>query len=70
MPKNKESQDFLERKKLIEMQKELEKYKHKLAMDELEFRRENDRKHHERELERGRIKSAEIKKTIALRDQR
>jgi len=66
---SKESQEFLERKKLIEMQKDLEKYKHKIIMSELEFRRESDRIHHEKELERGRIKSAEIRKTIMLKDQ-
>ena len=66
---SKESQEFLEKKELIRMQKELEKYKHKLVMEELIFRRESDKSHHERELERGRIKSAEIKKTILLKGQ-
>lgn len=68
MPKSKESQEFLERKTLIEMQTDLEKYKHRIAMQELEFRRESDRQHHERELERSRIKTAEIHKTLAFRN--
>ena len=45
-----------------EKELEFEQAKHKLKMEELEFMRESDRLHHERELERGRIKSAEIRK--------
>jgi len=65
-----ESKDFEEKKTLIDLQKQLEKYKHKLAMDELIFRRDSDVAHHNMELERMRIKSSEIKKTIAMRDAR
>lgn len=36
--------------------------KHSLIMVELEFQRESERLAHERELERGRIKSSEIRK--------
>jgi len=46
---------FKQSKTLIEL-------KHKYKMQELEYHRENDHIHHERELERGRIKSAEIRK--------
>jgi len=67
--KIKESQSFIEKKKIIEMQRELAKFQHKLTMDDLIYRRESDRIHHERELERGRIKSSEIKKTILLKGQ-
>jgi len=67
---NKDSQEFLERKTLIDLKKQLYKYKHKLEMDELIFRRDSDEAHHNMELERMRIKSSEIKKTIALRNER
>ena len=51
-----------ERKTFFDEQLKFEQEKHKLKMEELEFMRESDRLHHERELERGRIKSAEIRK--------
>jgi hypothetical protein len=35
---------------------------HKFKMEELEYQRESNRLFHEREMERGRIKSAEIRK--------
>ena len=57
------SQEFIEKKKLLELEKQNIELKHKLYMDELIYYRENDRLHHERELERGRIKSAEIRKS-------
>ncbi len=50
-------------KKEFDLEKELVELKHKFKMEELKFMRENDRLHHERELERGRIKSAEIRKS-------
>lgn len=66
MPK--ESKEFTERKALIDLQKEndIERYKRDLKL--LSYRRESDRLHHERELERGRIKSAEIRKSQMRRD--
>ena len=38
-------------------------------MEELEHRRESDELHHQKEKERLRIKSAEIKRTIQYKDQ-
>jgi len=58
----KPSQEFSERKKLMELQKASDIKKYERTMAELEFRRASDLLHHARELERGRIKSAEIKK--------
>lgn len=60
VPEN--SQEFLERKRLIELQEESDVRKHQRNMEEAEYRRESDLLHHERELERQRIKTAEIKK--------
>lgn len=60
----KESQEFTERKELIRLQTEADENKHKLKMDQLAFERESQRLFHERELERGRIKSAEIRKNL------
>ena len=58
----KNSQEFEERKKLIELQKEADKEKHLFKMEECEYQRESDKIHHENEMARQRIKSAEIKK--------
>lgn len=40
----------------------LSKLNHECRMEELQYQRESDRLHHEREMERQRIKSAEIRK--------
>jgi len=41
---------------------DFEKAKHDMKMEELKFKRESERIYHEHEMERGRIKSAEIRK--------
>lgn len=51
----KPSKEFQEKEALIKLQ-------HDNTMEELKYRRESDRLHHEREMERQRIKSAEIRK--------
>jgi hypothetical protein len=51
-------------KELIALQLQLEEKKHEMKMKELIFIRESERLKHELELERGRIKSAEIRKTL------
>jgi len=58
------SQDFLEKKKLMELDFKFVQLRHKMKMEDYAYCRESDRIHHERELERGRIKSAEIRKTL------
>ena len=65
---NKESQEFLEKKALIDLEKQLIKYKHRLELDLLIFKRDSDISHHNMELERLRIRTAEIKKTIASKE--
>lgn len=62
------SQEFEEKKVLIELELKANKTKHKLKMEELSYQRESDRLYHERELERGRIKNAEIRKNLAIKD--
>ena len=57
------SQEFLERKKLHDLDLELSQKKHKMKMVEFEYLRESNRLMHERELERGRIKTAEIRRS-------
>lgn len=59
-PKN--SKEFLERKELIEIQADKDKQKHLFRMEELAYIRETEKISHNHELERGRIKSAEIRK--------
>ena len=61
--KSNSTQEFLERKKMQNLDLELSKKKHKMKMDELEYLRESNRLFHERELERGRIKTAEIRRS-------
>lgn len=58
------SQEFLERKELISLQTEYENMKHNFRIDELRMMRENERCKHEWEMERQRIKSAEIRKNL------
>lgn len=57
------SPEFLERKELIELDRKLSTEKHEMKMKEFEYLRATERLRHEWELERGRIKSAEIRKT-------
>lgn len=57
------SQEFLEKREFLELQDQYNKIQHDRTMTELEYRRESDRLHHEREKERQRIKSAEIRKS-------
>jgi len=60
--KSKFSQEFIERTKLMELQRKYDLKKHEFKMQELNYIRETDKKRHEQDLERGRIKSAEIRK--------
>ena len=62
------SKEFLEKQKIAEMDLQNFKIKHKLKMEELAYLRESDRLHHERELERGRIKTAEIRKNMMWKE--
>lgn len=57
------SGEFLERMELIKADLKISTKKHQMKMEELKYSRESDRLHHERELERGRIKTAEIRKS-------
>lgn len=61
MPK---SEEFKEKKECLEFEHKCNLEMHELKMKELVYHRENNRLFHERELERGRIKSAEIRKNI------
>lgn len=58
------SQQFLERKTLIEMDRETALIKHKLKMEELEFERASALAMHNQILERGRISRAEERKML------
>lgn len=67
---NEESKEFQERKKLIDI--DLANYveKHKMKMQQLEYERQTSIIQHEKELERMRIKSAEIRKSQERREAR
>ena len=69
MKKN-ESLSFEERKKLVDLIGKYKKDKHRMHMKELEYQRESDRIHHDREMERQRIKTAEIRKAQERREWR
>lgn len=69
MDKDKEhSPEFLERSELIRLDRENLELKHKFKMEELAFERENTKIFHEKELERIRIKSAEIRRSAERRE--
>ena len=57
------SPEYLERVELIRLDKELAEMRHKFKMEELMTERENTRIFHEKELEKIRIKSAEIRRS-------
>ena len=52
----------------LSFEKEIIELKHKYKMEELNYERESARRFHDMELERQRIRSAEIQKTIARRE--
>ena len=56
------SKEFQEREALMLKQEELDIEKHQRKMKELEFIRESETMRHNQEMERQRIKSAEIRK--------
>lgn len=66
--KIKESEEFKERKAILDLQKEVDIKKHEMKMEELVFIRENNKLHHANEMERQRIKSAEIRKSQERRE--
>ena len=57
------SQEFLEKKKLLDIKRKFDKESHKRRMKELKYIRETDLKRHSQKLERERIKSAEIRRS-------
>ena len=63
MAKKKEPNEFDQRKTIIDLQASYDKEKHKRTIEELKYRRESDSIHHEHEMERQRIRSAEIRKS-------
>lgn len=65
--KQKESSEFLERKELIRLQAEADEKKFQNLIFLEEYKRESRRIEHEQELERGRIKTEEIRKTQFLK---
>ena len=65
--KSEPSKEFLEKKKIIEMETECRNIKHKLKMMELEYIRQSEHVKHEQEMTRGRIRTAEIRKTMLLK---
>ena len=59
----KHSREYLERAELQAKDKEMLEIKHKNKMEELAYERENARLFHQQELEKIRIKSAEIRRS-------
>lgn len=58
----KQSQEFKEKVEIQEMQRKNDIARHKQNMIEMKYRRESDKIHHENELTRQRIKTAEIRR--------
>lgn len=67
--KSKESQEFKDNKKLLEISNKNDVEKHKLKMEELVYIRATNKINHELEMERQRVRSAEIQRTIARKEQ-
>jgi len=61
--KSSPSQEYLEKEKIINLDLTVATEKHKMKMEEFMYLRESDRLHHERDLERCRVKTAEIRKS-------
>lgn len=57
-----------EKRKTIKEQEKQQLAKHKLKMIELEFARESEALHHDNEMQRTRIKTAEIRKAQERKD--
>jgi len=66
----KESDEFKERKALIELQHKYDVEKHQMWMEGLKFQRETAKITHDDEMTRQRIKSAEIRRTQERRANR
>ncbi len=64
-----ESQEFKEKKLLLNIENKNDETKHKMKMEELEYLRATNKIHHELDMERQRIRSAEIQRTIARKEQ-
>jgi len=58
----KKSQEFVEKEKIEKMKLERDLLIHKLRMEELQFIKDSEQIKHDHEMERQRIKSAEIRK--------
>ena len=58
------TEDFKEKKEILDLKRKSDEHFHKAKMEELEYIRETNRLHHEDEMTRGRIKNAEIKKAF------
>ena len=66
----KESDEFKERKALIELQNKFDIEKHERWMEGLRYQRESEQIKHDNEMTRQRIKSAEIRRTQQRRADR
>jgi hypothetical protein len=60
---------FKQKREMLLLSLELDTKKHKLKMRELEFQRESDRLRHENDMEKQRVKTAEIRKDREWRQQ-
>jgi len=65
----KKSKEFEEKKEILELQDKLDIAHHERKMKELEYARASDKIKHDLEMERQRIRSAEIQRTIARKEQ-
>lgn len=60
--------EFELKKAIIELEIKMQNQQHINKMEELKYIRDTNRIQHENEMERIRIKTAEIKRTIMMRD--
>ena len=66
---SKASVEFEEKCKLVELKDKHNVKQHERRMEELKYLRDSEKLHHNNEMERQRIKSAEIQRTISRKEQ-
>jgi len=58
-----QSKEFKEKKKLLDLKMEMDEKRHQMNMEEIKSKRESEKIHHDNEMTRQRIKSAEIRRS-------
>ena len=63
------AKEVSEAKEIMQFKLDLEKARHEMKMEELKYQRDSEELHHQNEMTRQRIKSAEIQRSIERKAQ-